>query len=444
MATRRAPFGERDGFVGGMVTSFRRGRQRHAMDRIVEGPLALSPRPFRPGDVGERPARQRHRCDCPRRSGQPLAGIKRRYPARRARGARERVSPTRPPGAPPCSTTPPTDCVAIRSASARRPSPSLATACCGSSPATVSRRWTSTGSAKKRLPPPVRIERVLADTRGIPPTATSGCSPPRTGHLQINYAGLSLRAPEKVRFQYLMEGFDERWVDAGTRRRPSTPTCRPGRYRFRVKAENDGVASESEAVWALPLRRRSTRRAGSSCCCSRSGAATPRHGVAAAGPAGAQQVLADPRRAVADGAGDPRHPAPEPAGRDAAARARWRQTVDESAELAAKQQLGRLRQQLEFYIREARQSIRDLRSPLLQTRDLVDRAARDGRTADRRSGGVRIRRLGPARRAPAKVEEHVLRIAQEAIANALRHATAETVTVNLTYTADSLALRVIR
>jgi signal transduction histidine kinase len=117
------------------------------------------------------------------------------------------------------------------------------------------------------------------------------------------------------------------------------------------------------------------------------------------------------------------------------------QTVEESTE-SARQQLARLRQQLEFYIREARQSIRDLRSPILQTRDLGTALRETGERLTAGRVSFAYDASGPARRAPAKVEEHVLRIAQEAIANALRHATPETVTVNLTYTSDSLALRV--
>ena len=155
--------------------------------------------------------------------------------------------------------------------------------------------------AKKRLPPPVRIERVLADTHNIPPTAT-GPLPPRTGHLQINYAGLSLRAPEKVRFQYLMEGFDQRWVDAGTRREAfytnlppgCVPLPRQGRQRRRGERIGGRLGFPDRArvppdalVPAVARRGRGGHRHGS---------------VADEGRAGAQQVLADSRGADAHGA----------------------------------------------------------------------------------------------------------------------------------------------
>jgi signal transduction histidine kinase/ligand-binding sensor domain-containing protein len=294
-------------------------------------------------------------------------------------------------------------------------------------------------AAKNRLPPAVRIESVLADTRGRALDDQQPL-PPRTGHLQINYAGLSLRAPEKVRFQYLMEGFDEQWVDAGTRRQAFYTNLPPGPYRFRVRAENDGVASESEAVWAfaiapafyqtrwfqllLPvlglaiatmawrLRVRQVRSKYSLMLVERSRMAREIHDTLLQSLLGVMLRLGEVET-----------------------------TVDESAD-AAKQQIGRLRQQLEFYIREARQSIRDLRSPLLQTRDLVTALRETGERLTAGRAAFEYSASGPARRAPVKVEEHVLRIAQEAISNALRHAAPAVVSVDLVYTNDSLALRV--
>ena len=117
------------------------------------------------------------------------------------------------------------------------------------------------------------------------------------------------------------------------------------------------------------------------------------------------------------------------------------QTVEESAEWA-RQQLGRLRQQLEFYIREARQSIRDLRSPLLQTRDLVAALEETGERLTAGRAQYAFSTAGPARRAPLRVEEHVLRIAQEAIANAIRHGAPRHVSVAVTYAPQSLSVRV--
>ena len=60
--------------------------------------------------------------------------------------------------------------------------------------------------------------------------------------------------------------------------------------------------------------------------------------------------------------------------------------IDVSSE-SAKEQLVRLRHQVEFYVREARYSIRDLRSPILQSRGLATamRAVGENLTGERRS-----------------------------------------------------------
>ena len=90
-------------------------------------------------------------------------------------------------------------------------------------------------------------------------------------------------------------------------------------------------------------------------------------------------------------------------------------------------QLVRMRRQVEEYIREARQSIWNLRSPTLERRDLGG-ALRDVRGAARRAStamAVDVDVTGaPPRRVP-RVEEQLLRIGQEAITNAVRHAGAK-------------------
>ncbi|MEZ5284939.1 MAG: two-component regulator propeller domain-containing protein [Vicinamibacterales bacterium] len=294
-------------------------------------------------------------------------------------------------------------------------------------------------TAKNRQPPPTRIEAVFADTVSRDP-ARSDPLPPRTGHLQIDYAGLSLRAPEKVRFQYRMEGFDEGWVEAGTRRQAFYTNLPPGSYRFRVRADNDGVASESEATWpfviapafyqtrwfqlllaalvmaaatmAWQVRVRQVRSKYALILVERSRMAREIHDTLLQSLLGVMLRLGEVEK-----------------------------TVDEST-TGAKQQLGALRQQLEFYIREARQSIRDLRSPMLEKRDLGTALRETGERLTSGRAAFEYDTSGPARRAPVKVEEHLLRIAQEAISNALRHGSPRTVRLSLAYGAADVHLRV--
>ena len=100
---------------------------------------------------------------------------------------------------------------------------------------------------KNVLPPPVVIERVIADNHETP-IGRAMQFPPLTKNLQIDYAGLSLAVPRKVQFRYRLEGYDNEWQNAGTRRQAFYTNLEPGTYRFRVlAANNDGVWNEKGA-----------------------------------------------------------------------------------------------------------------------------------------------------------------------------------------------------
>ncbi|MGH9380326.1 MAG: sigma 54-interacting transcriptional regulator, partial [Thermoanaerobaculia bacterium] len=97
-------------------------------------------------------------------------------------------------------------------------------------------------------PPPVAISRVVIDRRSVEPSERIEL-PAGTRSLEIHYAGLSYRAPEKVGFRYRLAGYDDEWVDAGARRAAYYTGLRPGRYRFQVRARNeDGIWSDTDAV----------------------------------------------------------------------------------------------------------------------------------------------------------------------------------------------------
>jgi ligand-binding sensor domain-containing protein len=63
--------------------------------------------------------------------------------------------------------------------------------------------------------------------------------------LSFEYTSLDYAAPEKNQYAYIMEGLDEDWVYAGTRRHVDYPDLKPGNYIFRVKgSNNDGIWNE--------------------------------------------------------------------------------------------------------------------------------------------------------------------------------------------------------
>ena len=107
-----------------------------------------------------------------------------------------------------------------------------------------------------RLPPPVILESVLADDQDVPLLEGARVGPGRK-KFEFHYTALSFVSPEKVRFRYMLEGFDGDWTPSHDRRTAYYTNLPPRRYRFRVKAMNaDGVWNESGAAFAFELEPR--------------------------------------------------------------------------------------------------------------------------------------------------------------------------------------------
>ncbi len=295
-------------------------------------------------------------------------------------------------------------------------------------------------SLKNRMPPPVMIEAVATERGAIPFERQRGL-PPLTANVQIDYAALSFTAPEKVQFRYLMEGFDRDWVDAGTRRQAFYTNLRPGSYRFRVTASNDGVPSGGEAVWDFSLVPTFYQtRSFTAVMMVLAGAI-----VAAAWRARVHQVRGRFSSILVERTRVAReiHDTLLQSLLGVLLRLDEVSNTIDTSKASAQEQLQRLRQQVEFYVREARHSIRDLRSPVLQSRDLATALREAGeRLTTTKSTGFELARSGEPYRGALRVEEHLLRIGQEAISNAFRHARASHVRVALHYEPGSITLRV--
>ncbi len=96
--------------------------------------------------------------------------------------------------------------------------------------------------------PPVLIEKLIVDNEAVKLDSVISLAPGKE-RLEIQYAGLSLYAPEKVKFKYKLDGFDREWQDAGTRRTAYYTNLAPRDYQFRVIAcNNDGVWNEAGAI----------------------------------------------------------------------------------------------------------------------------------------------------------------------------------------------------
>jgi len=95
------------------------------------------------------------------------------------------------------------------------------------------------------VPPPVAVTR-FAVFNQPQDVDLSGQTPIRLSYEQdfisFDFAALDFNKPEKNQYAYQLEGFDQDWIDAGTRPYASYTNVPGGHYTFRVKASNgDGV-----------------------------------------------------------------------------------------------------------------------------------------------------------------------------------------------------------
>jgi signal transduction histidine kinase len=294
---------------------------------------------------------------------------------------------------------------------------------------------------ENRVPPPVVIEKILANDRGLNPEGDLTLKP-GISRLEFQYIGLSFAAPQKVQYRYRLQGFDRGWIEAGTRRAAFYTNLPPGRYRFQVMAaNNDGVWSTSGAAFDLRLlphyyqtwwfysavalallvlgyliyrwRVLQVEAQWSAVLRERGRIAREIHDTLAQGFVGVSVQLEVVARLLAS-----------------------------SAE-AARQPLDQARDLVRASIAEARTSIWNLRSQPSEADDLPSRLSRScNRMASGSESKVYLQVKGTYRPVERKIEEELLRIGQEAVANAVRHAAAARIEVQLIYEAARVSLRV--
>ena len=113
---------------------------------------------------------------------------------------------------------------------------------------------TADGHAVNRIPPPVMVEKVTINDREYNPEKLIAV-PPGKGDAQLDYAGLSYLLPGKIRFKYKLQGYNNDWIDAGSRRTAFYTNLSPGDYTFKVKACNsDGVWNEEGSSFSFVLQ----------------------------------------------------------------------------------------------------------------------------------------------------------------------------------------------
>ena len=88
----------------------------------------------------------------------------------------------------------------------------------------------------------------------------------RQNSLSFNYTGLDFVSPENLHFQYLLEGYDEDWIDAGSRNYTAYTNLPPNDYVFRVKVADKISANARPTSLQISIAVRSGGNGGSFSC----------------------------------------------------------------------------------------------------------------------------------------------------------------------------------
>ncbi len=105
-----------------------------------------------------------------------------------------------------------------------------------------------------KIIPPVYIESMLIDKKKVNLNETIILEP-HTNRITINYTALHYFAPEKIKFKYKLEGYENDWVEVGNIRSVSYTNLSFGHYTFRVIASNnDGFWNEKGAKLSFNIK----------------------------------------------------------------------------------------------------------------------------------------------------------------------------------------------
>jgi ligand-binding sensor domain-containing protein/two-component sensor histidine kinase len=290
-------------------------------------------------------------------------------------------------------------------------------------------------------PTPVVIEQVIADDKsldlGKPIDLSAGL-----GRIEFHYAGLSFVAPEKIRFKYKLEGYDKDWIDAGSNRVANYTGIPPGHYQFQVLAcNNDGLWNEASGSFAFYLKPHVYQTYWFylllAVVCLGIGLALYRLRI---GQVKAQfsAVLAERNRMARE--------IHDTLAQGFVGIGLQLQAVGKmltASPQAAQQHLDLAQKMVNHSLAEARRTVWNLRAQALEGSDL---AAALSETAKQMTAGTAVEAQltisGTPQLLASGAENHLLRIGQEAITNALKHGKPKTIRIELIYEPGSVRLRV--
>jgi len=308
-----------------------------------------------------------------------------------------------------------------------------------------------------KLPPPVHIERVIADGKTYWQNSFGDASlshprlPPLVRDLTIDYTALSLVLPEKVHFRFKLEGQDENWREVVNQRRVEYSNLPPGNYRFRVTASNNsGVWNQEGASldFAIDPTYWQTNWFRALCAAAFLGMLWGLYLLRVRQLAHQFDMTVEARVGERTRIARELHDTLLQSFQGLMLRF---QTVDEmlpTRPLEAKEALGGALERADQAIVEGRDAISDIRASTAGSHDLAksmtalmtdlseERAAGDG-------GAVTFRVLveGTPRTVSPILQDEIYRIARESLRNAFRHAEARNIETEITYSDSLLRLR---
>jgi ligand-binding sensor domain-containing protein/signal transduction histidine kinase len=263
---------------------------------------------------------------------------------------------------------------------------------------------------------------------------------PDDDRVLFRYTGIHLSAPQRVQYSYMLNGLDRAWVKAGTRRLINYNSLTHGQYTFAVRAEVPGGPAGNrlysfevlpyfyQTAWfrvlfaaallvigvaAYRLRLRQIRYRFALVLEERARLAREIHDTLTQGFVGISAQLDAVAMSMPENGG------------------------------AAQTYLEMARRMSRHSLTEARRSLIDLRTSVLEGQDLAAALESGTRLWTAGSGvQVDVQVDGERRDLSQDVEQHLLRIAQEAVANTLKHAGANRIWIQLHMEVRKLYLRI--
>jgi signal transduction histidine kinase len=303
--------------------------------------------------------------------------------------------------------------------------------------------------ADARPPRPI-IEEVTVGGRAMPLDRAIEIGP-NPERVEVRVTATSAAFPERVRLEHRLDGAETAWVPTGASRTVTYTQLRPGTYTFHVRSPNASTGGDpAEATLSfrvMPAWYQAWWFAGLAILI-----------VAAGGPAAVFVYLRHRGRL---------REAQMQARFDAALAERTRvarelhdtllqgftgitlqlqgvlRTIERSPDTAAAERLAQTLSVADATLLDARRMIWDMRAPELEHNDLsaaLERAAMQA-VADTPIT-VRFQVKGRTRRLAPLVESTALRVGREATTNAVRHAAASTIDIDLVYADAHLELTV--